>query len=134
MTENKVDQNKYKISFNGKQYLAEEFTTKEQMQQFINGLKLPDTLPFNIGRVVDPKQELFKYEKNLGEALLQELIQSLTENSRGRANIDEATARQVGKLILTKVLPEIRVETLVEEIVRKVASFKVGDNITLTQQ
>lgn len=122
---------KYKISFNGIQYLNEEFTSKEQIEAFIKGLKLPDNMPFNVGRIVDPKLELFKYEKSLGEALLLELVQSLTENSRGRANIDEARAREVGKLILAKVIPEIQLDTLVEEIVRKVASFKVGDQIVV---
>ena len=130
MTEN-TEQNRYKISFNGTQYLAEEFTSKAQIKQFIDSLKMPTTYPFNVGKIIDPQLELFKYEKSLGEAVLFELITTLSGTGKGRANVTEEMARRVGKLVLEKVIPEIKIDTLVEELVRKVASFKVGDEIQL---
>lgn len=125
---------RFKICFNGKDYLNNEFLTKEQIVEFVKRLMLPDGQDYRIGEILNPRKELTKYSKLLGESLLTEFVSCLPKNNNVPNIIpkfNEAECVRIGNLILTEILPEVQIENMVEESIKPIGVFKTGQNINI---
>lgn len=122
-----INKRRLRISFDGTNYITQEFFSKEQIIAYIKTISLPVDMSVHIGYVVDANRELERHVTSIGKDALQSMTSWITQGSIPMPAYTDAVFREVGKVIIENVSQKVDFSTLTSDIVRRIGSPKIKD-------